>query len=150
MERRGAPLISNTDQGSQSTSEAYLGVLTEAGVRISMDGRGRWIDNRFIERPWRSLKHEAACLKELVGGRCARRVIGSWMGHCNHGRPHLALGGRLRRNISGADPRDSGRWRRDPRTGLTSPLDNQTYTGAGAAMSRCSFYPPNIVVAYSL
>ena len=79
LERYGAPLISNTDQGSQFTSEAYIGVLTEAGVRVSMDGRGRWIDNRFIERLWRSLKYEAVYLEELVGGHHARRVIASWL-----------------------------------------------------------------------
>ncbi len=94
LERYGPPLISNTDQGSQFTSEAYVGALTEAGVRISMDGRGRWIDNRFIERLWRSLKYEAVYLEELDGGRHARQVIASWMTHYNHGRPHLALDGR--------------------------------------------------------
>ena len=94
LERYGAPLISNTDQGSQFTSEAYIGVLTEAGVRVSMDGRGRWIDNRFIERLWRSLKYEAVYLEELVGGHHARRVIAFWLDHYNNRRPHLALGGR--------------------------------------------------------
>ena len=93
LERYGAPLISNTDQGSQFTSEAYIGVLTEAGVRVSMDGRGRWIDNRFIERLWRSLKYEAVYLEELVGGHHARRVIASWLDHYNNRRPHLALAG---------------------------------------------------------
>ena len=67
MERHGTPEISNTDQGSQFTSEAYLGVLRDAGVRISMDGRGRWIDNRFIERLWRSLKYESVYLVEADG-----------------------------------------------------------------------------------
>ena len=92
LERHGAPLISNTDQGSsQFTSEACLRPLLAAGVRISMDGRGRWIDNRFIERLWRSLKYEAVYLEELVGGHHARRVIASWLDHYNHRRPHLAL-----------------------------------------------------------
>ena len=94
LERHGAPLVSNTDQGSQFTSEAYLRVLTEAGVRISMDGRGRWIDNRFIERLWRSLKYEAVYLEELTGGHHARRLIALWLDHYNHRRPHLALEGR--------------------------------------------------------
>ena len=93
LERHGAPSISNTDQGSQFTSEAYLRPLLEAGVRISMDGRGRWIDNRFIERLWRSLKYEAVYLVELAGGHHARRVIASWLDHYNHRRPHLALDG---------------------------------------------------------
>ena len=91
LERHGTPEISNTDQGSQFTSEAYLGVLRGAGVRISMDGRGRWIDNRFIERLWRSLKYEAVYLEELVGGHHARRVIAAWLDHYNHRRPHMAF-----------------------------------------------------------
>ncbi len=94
LERRGAPLISNADRGSRFTSEACLRPLLAAGVRISMDGRGRRIGNRFIERLWRSLKCEAACPEELVGGRHARRVIASRLDHCNHRRPHLALEGR--------------------------------------------------------
>ena len=94
LERHGAPLVSNTGHGSQFTSEAWLGVLEGAGVQISMDGRGRWIDNRFIERLWRSLKYGAVYLEELVGGHRARRVIGSGLDHCNHRRPHLALAGR--------------------------------------------------------
>ncbi len=94
LERHGTPEISNTDQGSQFTCEAYLGVLRAAGVRISMDGRGRWIDNRFIERLWRSLKYEAVYLEELTGGHHARRVIAGWIDHYNHRRPHMALDGR--------------------------------------------------------
>jgi putative transposase len=57
LSRFGRPEIFNTDQGSQFTSSAFIGALTAAGVRISMDGRGRWMDNVFIERLWRSLKH---------------------------------------------------------------------------------------------
>jgi len=58
-----------------------------------MDGRGRWIDNRFIERLRRSLKYEAVYLEELANGRHARRGIAAWMDHYNHRRPHLALDG---------------------------------------------------------
>ena len=68
--------------------------LLDAGVRISMDGKGRWMDNRFIERLWRSLKYEAVYLEEILGGHHARRLIGSWVDHYNHRRPHLAFGGR--------------------------------------------------------
>lgn len=93
LERYGAPLISNTDQGAQFTCEAYLRPLLDRGVKISMDGKGRWIDNRFIERLWRSLKYESVYLEELTGGRHARRVIASWLDHYNHRRPHLALAG---------------------------------------------------------
>ena len=94
LRRYGAPAISNTDQGSQFTSEAFLRPLLDAGVRISMDGKGRWIDNRFVERLWRSLKYEAVYLEEIVGGHHARRLVGSWIDHYNHRRPHLAFGGR--------------------------------------------------------
>ena len=73
LERHGTPEVSNTDQGSRFTGEAYLGVLRGAGVRINMDGRGRWIDNRFIERLWRSSEYEAVCLEEKGGGGRARR-----------------------------------------------------------------------------
>ena len=92
--RHDAPSISNTDQGSQFTSEAFVRPLLDAGVRISMDGKGRWMDNRFVERLWRSLKYEAVYLEEIVGGHHARRLIGSWFDHYNHRRPHLAFGGR--------------------------------------------------------
>src|SRR5262249_14093181 len=66
LPRFGRPDIFNTDQGSQFTSAAFTGMLMAAGVRISMDGRGRWMDNVFIERLWRSLKHEDV---NLIGMR---------------------------------------------------------------------------------
>jgi len=93
LERHGVPSTSNTNQGSQFTSEAYLCPLLTAGVRISMDGRGRWLDNRFIKRLWRSLKYEAVYLEELADGHHARRVIAPWLEHYNHRCPHLALNG---------------------------------------------------------
>src|SRR5262252_3018031 len=67
--RFGKPEIFNTDQGSQFTSAAFTGVLEQAGIQISMDGRGRWMDNVFIERLWRSLKHEEIYLKGYADGR---------------------------------------------------------------------------------
>ena len=81
----------NTDQGSQFTGSAWITTLTEAGVRISMDGRGRFLDNIFIERLWRSLKQEAAYLEEIRDGFHARRVIGNWMNFYNTERPHSSL-----------------------------------------------------------
>ena len=90
----GAPEIFNTDQGSQFTSMAFTGRLREAGIRISMDGRGRFMDNIFIERLWRSLKYEAIYLHEIADGFTARRVIGAWIDFYNAERPHTALGGR--------------------------------------------------------
>ncbi len=63
IRRFGSPEIFNTDQGSQFTSEAFTGILNAHGIRISMDGRGRWMDNVFIERFWRSVKYEDVYLK---------------------------------------------------------------------------------------
>jgi putative transposase len=90
----GRPEIFNTDQGSQFTSAAFTGVLTAAGVRISMDGRGRWMDNVFIERLWRSLKYEEVYLKGYADGVEAKAGIGSWIAFYNLRRPHQALGDR--------------------------------------------------------
>ena len=89
--RFGPPEIMNTDQGSQFTGSAWITTLTEAGVRISMDGRGRYLDNIFIERLWRSLKQEAIYLKEINDGFQARLVVKNWMTFYNNERPHSAL-----------------------------------------------------------
>jgi len=69
LERHGAPEILNTDQGSQFTARAWTQRLRDAGTRISMDGRGRFLDNIFIERLWRSLKYECVYLHAFSGGR---------------------------------------------------------------------------------
>lgn len=84
LARFGRPEIFNTDQGSQFTSAAFTGVLAAAGVRISMDGRGRWMDNVFIERLWRSLKYEDIYLKGYADGREAKLGIAQWVGFYNH------------------------------------------------------------------
>ena len=94
LEAHPAPEMFNTDQGSQFTAQAFTGCLEGAGVRISMDGRGRWMDNVFIERPWRSLKYEAVYLQELADGFAARELIGEWIGFYNAVRPHSSLAGR--------------------------------------------------------
>ena len=98
--RLGTPEIFNTDQGAQFTSIAFADRVRAAGTLCSMDGRGRYLDNIFIERLWRSLKYEAVYLHELSDGRDAQRVIGSWFGFYNDVRPHSSLdsrtpGGRL-------------------------------------------------------
>ena len=93
LARHGTPEICNTDQGSQFTSFAFTGHLQAAGIRISMDGRGRCMDNIFIERLWRSLKYEAIYLHEIADGLQARRLIRDWIGFYNTERPHSALGG---------------------------------------------------------
>ena len=89
--KHGPSEIMNTDQGSQFTGSAWITTLTEAGVRISMDGRGQYLDNIFIERLWRSLKQEAIYLEEISEGFQARRVIKNWMAFYNTERPHSAL-----------------------------------------------------------
>jgi putative transposase len=94
LARFGRPEIFNTDQGSQFTSAAFTGVLASAGIRISMDGRGRWIDNVFIERLWRSLKHEDVYLKGYADGLEAKAGIAEWIRFYNTGRPHQALNNR--------------------------------------------------------
>ena len=94
LARYPGPEVFNTDQGSQFTSVAFTGALKDADVAISMDGRGRYMDNIFIERLWRSLKYEAVYLHELTDGFKAERVIGEWIGFYNTARPHSALGGR--------------------------------------------------------
>ncbi len=93
FERHGKPEVFNTDRGSQFTSAEFTGRLQAAGVAISMDGRGRCMDNIFIERLWRSLKYEAVYLHDLADGVEARRVIGEWIAYYNADRPHSALAG---------------------------------------------------------
>ncbi len=92
--RFGKPDIFNTDQGSQFTSFAFPNPLKDADIRISMDGRGRWMDNVFIERLWRSLKYECIFLNAFETGSEARTGIGSWIDYYNADRPHSAFGGR--------------------------------------------------------
>ena len=94
LARFGRPEIFNTDQGSQFTSAAFTGALRAAGIKISMDGRGRWMDNVFIERLWRSLKYEDVYLKGYADGREARAGIAAWIAFYNDRRPHQALGNR--------------------------------------------------------
>ncbi len=83
LARHGRPEIFNTDQGSQFTSFNFTGALKDAGAAISMDGRGRCMDNIFIERLWRSLKYETVYLHDLTDGFKAEQVIGEWIGFYN-------------------------------------------------------------------
>jgi putative transposase len=89
----GGPEIFNSDQGSQFTSPRFTRILKDAGVKISMDGKGRWMDNVFIERLWRSLKYECVYLHEFETGTEARMGIGMWMKFYGTQRPHSALAG---------------------------------------------------------
>ena len=93
LSRYGKPEIFNTDQGSQFTSMNFAAVLKDEKVEISMDGRGRCMDNIFIERLWRSLKYEAIYLHELTDGFRAEQVIDNWMNFYKNERPHSVFDG---------------------------------------------------------
>lgn len=82
------PRIANTDQGSQFTSQIYVDAVQSAGVDVSMDGRGRWMDNRFVERLWRSVKYEDIYLQDYLDGLEAGRGLSRWFKHYNVERPH--------------------------------------------------------------
>ncbi len=97
----GRPEIFNADQGSQFTLPRFTDVK-DANVRISMDGRGRWMDNVFIERLWRSLKHECVYLHAFETGSELRAGLTQWIGHCNTQPPHSALVGRTPDEAYGA------------------------------------------------
>jgi putative transposase len=99
LARYGKPAIFNTDQGVQFTSGDFLEVLASRGVRISMDGKGRFLDNIFIERLWRSLKYEEVFIKAYGSVSEARRGIGGWLRFYNEERPHQALGYRTPRGV---------------------------------------------------
>jgi putative transposase len=87
----GKPEIMNTDQGSQYTGASWITTLTKADIKISRDGRGRYLDNIFIERLWRSLKQEAIYLHEITDGFQVKQVIDNWIGFYNSERPHTGL-----------------------------------------------------------
>ena len=89
---KGRPQIFNTDQSSQFTSEAFTSMLLAQGVQVSMDGRGRCMDNVFVERLWRSIKCEEVYLKAYQNGTEARKGIGAYLAFYNQERPHQALG----------------------------------------------------------
>ena len=103
LARFGRPEIFNTDQGSQFTSDAFTDVLRGAQVRISMDGRGRWMDNVFIERLWRSLKYECVYLHAFETGSELRAGLTRWIGYYNTRRPHSTLGGHTPDEAYGID-----------------------------------------------
>jgi putative transposase len=92
--RYGAPKIFNTDQGSQFTSEAFTARLKEHGIQISMDGKGRWVDNVFVERLWRSVKYEEVYLKAYASIAEAKQGLKQYFSFYNSQRPHQGLGGK--------------------------------------------------------
>src|ERR1700720_293545 len=101
----GRPEIFNTDQGSQFTSADFTGTLKRHGVMISMDGKGRCMDNIFVERLWRSLKYEEVYLNAYASVAEAKAGIGSWLSFYNEERQHQSLGYRTPRQIYEAECR---------------------------------------------
>ena len=102
--RKGRPEIFNTDQGAQFTGEAFIGLLEQHGVRISMDGKGSYNDNLFIERLWRTVKYEEVYLKAYQGGREARIGLGNYFRFYNTVRPHQTLGYRTPAEVFTSTP----------------------------------------------
>ena len=94
LARHGPPEIFNSDQGSQFTSADFIKVLKNAGVAISMDGKGAWRDNVFVERLWRTVKYEEVCLRDYASVSEARASIGRHLSFYNGTRPHASHGGR--------------------------------------------------------
>jgi len=90
----GKPEVFNTDQGSQFTSAAFTGLLQENGIGISMDGRGSWRDNVFVERLWRSVKYEEVYLRAYDSVAEARACLGRYLSFYNTRRPHSSLDAR--------------------------------------------------------
>jgi putative transposase len=91
LDRYDAPAIFNTDQGSQFTCDDFTRTLKKAQVRISMDGKGRWMDNVMIERLWRSLKYECVYLHAFESGSEVRQGLSRWINYYNAKRPHSSL-----------------------------------------------------------
>ena len=91
IEKYGSPEIFNTDQGSQFTSDAFIDVLKSNGIQISMDGKGRWIDNVMVERLWRSVKYEEVYLKAYSSVTDAKKQLSAYFEFYNLKRPHSSL-----------------------------------------------------------
>ena len=91
--RYGVPEIFNSDQGSQFTSEAFTRVLKVHQIKISMDGKGRWVDNVFVERLWKSVKYEHVYLHAYDSVEEAKRQLSGYFTFYNSARPHSSLGG---------------------------------------------------------
>lgn len=127
LARYGKPEIFNTDQGSQFTSDDFTGTLKRHGVMISMDGKGRCMDNIFVERLWRSLKYEEVYLNAYTTVAEARTGIGAWLSFYNEERQHQSLGYRTPRQIY-----QQGLWicgRSALPTGFASPASRASSEG---------------------
>ena len=105
--KKGKPDIFNTDQGAQFTSEAFTGLLEQHGVKVSMDGKGSYNDNLFIERLWRSVKYEDVYLKAYQDGREAKIGLGNYFRFYNTERPHQTHGYRTPAEVYTSTPVES-------------------------------------------
>jgi len=127
---KGRPDIFNTDQGAQFTGEAFTGLLRQRGVRISMDGKGRYSDNLFIERLWRTVKYEEVYLKAYEDGRDARAGIGDYFRFYNTERPHQALGYRTPAEVFTSIPMETSHG------GMVESLTLDTLRAAGPNLNK--------------
>ena len=119
LARHGKPGIFNTDQGSQFTSVAFTGLLQEQKIAISMDGRGAWRDNVFVERLWRSVKYEEVYLRAYDSVSDARASLGRYLDFYNSRRPHSSLGARTGAGLPRPPTAGDGSMRRPPMPRLT-------------------------------
>ena len=123
LARHGKPEIFNTDQGSQFTSAPFTGMLQDQAIRISMDGRGAWRDNVFVERLWRSVKYEEVYLRAYDSVSEARASLGRYLAFYNGRRPHFEPG----REDAGSGPISTicrRRWQHDNATGAVALLES--------------------------
>jgi putative transposase len=127
--QKGRPDIFNTDQGAQFTGEEFTGLLEREGVKISMDGKGSYSDNLFIERLWRTVKYEEVYLKAYRDGREARAGIGEYFRFYNTQRPHQALGYRTPAEVYGNPVESVSR-------GMVESVEPITTGKAGSALNR--------------
>jgi len=99
LQKHGVPEIFNTDQGSQFTGTNWIKVLEDNNIKISMDGKGRWMDNVFIERLWRSLKYECIFIKAIETGHNLKKEVKKWFDFYNFERPHSTFDGQTPNEI---------------------------------------------------
>ena len=125
----GKPEVFNTDQGSQFTREGFTGMLAQHGVRISMDGKGRYTDNIFVERLWRTVKYEEVYLKAYSGGWEARTGLDNYFRFYNTQRPHQAMGYQTPAEVFRGESADSTAQTKERR----SAPDRELVSYAGAA-----------------
>ena len=130
--RKGKPDIFNTDQGSQFTGKAFTGLLEKHGIKISMDSKGSYRDNLFIERLWRTVKYEEVYLKAYQNGKDARIGISNYFRFYNTARPHQALGYRTPGDVFTFIPFE------EPEKGVIESLTTITIDTAGHDLNLAS------------